>query len=196
MQEVIMRLADVPIARMFVLAGIIFLVIAVLGKVEGKIDPGQVGRIGASILGVVLMIIGVVMQYAEMHEVRQEQLAILQKSVASVSATVSGAITPKASEVHAAGADNRPAVKVVSGSYARACNGKAGNATASLAKACDGKPECDYAVEAVALENSPVNCARDFAAEWKCGSGSTVYSATLPAEALNKNEKLHLACAG
>lgn len=190
MQDVILRLADVPIARMFVLAGIIFLIIAVLGKVEGKIEPGQVGRIGASILGIVLMVIGVIMQYAEMHEVRQ-----LQK-------TVTAAIAPEtAAPAAAKAAESQPAVeklpiKVVSGTYGRACNGKAGNATASLAKACDGKSTCDYAAEAVPLENAPANCLKDFAAEWKCGSGSTVYSATLPADAVSKRETLHLACAG
>ncbi len=193
MQDVIMRLVDVPIARMFVLAGIIFLLVAVLGRVEGKIDPGQVGRIGASVLGIVLMIIGVLMQYAEMHEVRQERLSMLQQSVTA--AILPSTAATKASEVPAASPE-RPALKVVSGTYARACNGKPGNGTPSLAKVCDGKSACDYAVEPVALENEPSGCAKDFAAEWKCGNGSTVYSATLPADAVSKNEKLHLACAG
>ncbi len=197
MQDVIMRLVDVPIARMFVLAGIIFLMVAVLGKVEGKIDPGQVGRIGASVLGVVLMIIGVLMQYAEMHEVRQERISMLQQSVTSA---ITGGTTTSASEVAASAdkASTKPdsAIKVVSGTFARACNGKPGNATALLSKACDGKASCDYAVEPVALEEAPASCAKDFAAEWKCGTGSTVYSATLPADALAKSEKLHLACAG
>ena len=64
MQDVLVKLADVPFARMFVLAGIIFLLVAVLGKVEGKIDPGQMGRIGASVLGVVLLIVGVLLQFS------------------------------------------------------------------------------------------------------------------------------------
>lgn len=188
MQDVILKLADVPIARMFVLAGIIFLIIAVLGKVEGKIEPGQVGRIGASILGIVLMVIGVIMQYAEMHEVRQ-----LQKTVAAA-ITPEPAAAAKAPEGQPA-AEKLP-IKVVSGTYGRACNGKAGNATASLAKTCDGKSACDYAAEAAPLENPPANCLKDFVAEWKCGSGGTVYSATLPADSVTKRETLHLACAG
>jgi hypothetical protein len=197
MQDVILRLADVPIARMFVLAGIVFLMIAVLGKVEGKIDPGQVGRIGASMLGIVLMVIGVAMQYAEMHEVRQERLSVLQQTVAA--AITPGAMAPgaaKASEVQAAAAMDRPSIRIISGTYGRGCNGKAGNATALLAKACDGKPGCDYAVEPVTIENAPANCVKDLAAEWKCGTAGTVYSATLPADAVGKNEKLHVACGG
>jgi hypothetical protein len=53
MQDVILKLVDVPMVRMFVLAGIIFLMIAVLGKIEGKIEPGSIGRIGSAILGAV-----------------------------------------------------------------------------------------------------------------------------------------------
>ena len=41
MQDILMRLVDVPLARMFVLAAIIFLLVAVLGKIEGKIEPGE-----------------------------------------------------------------------------------------------------------------------------------------------------------
>lgn len=196
MQDVFMRLADVPMARMFVLAGIIFLMFAVLGKVEGKIDPGQIGRIGSAVLGIVLMIIGVVMQYSESSEVRQVQLAMLQKSLTLPSGTVGnspaltaqGSVTPDQAD--------HPAIKVVSASFARGCDGKAGNATVSLSKVCDGKSVCDYAIEPVAIENPPANCSKDFSAEWKCGGGSMVYSAALPAEAVARNEKFHLACAG
>src|SRR5512147_1513698 len=68
MQDVILRLVDVPMVRMFILAGIIFLVIAVLGKIEGKIEPGRIGRIGAAILGVVLILIGLALQFGETHD--------------------------------------------------------------------------------------------------------------------------------
>lgn len=201
MQDVITKLVDVPFARMFVLAGIIFLLVAVLGKVEGKIDPGHMGRIGASILGIVLLVVGIVLQYFEIRDINleraqqqahmQSQTAIAQTAIAAL-ADSAGA---KQSGVPAGTPAEGPPLKIVSGTYARACNAKPGNATQQLAKACDGKTSCDYAVEPVELENAPANCARDFAAEWKCGSGSTVYSATLPATA-GKNEKLHLACAG
>ncbi|HAF43706.1 MAG TPA: hypothetical protein DCK83_01845, partial [Gallionellaceae bacterium] len=68
MKDVMLRLVDVPMVRMFVLAGILFLMIAVLGKIEGKIEPGRIGRIGAAILGAVLIVIGLVMQYGETPE--------------------------------------------------------------------------------------------------------------------------------
>lgn len=191
MQEVITRLVDVPFARMFVLSGIIFLLVAVLGKVEGKIDPGNVGRLGALVLGVALMIVGVAMQYIEIHESAQERAAQLSHPQSTVSAS---AVVPVAQQSNTATAD-KPIIKVVSGTYGHNCNAKAGNATAPLAKACDDHTACDFAAEALAMDEPVPSCGRDFSAEWKCGIGSTVYSATLPATA-GKNEKLHLACAG
>jgi hypothetical protein len=204
MREVITNLIDVPFARMFVLSGIIFLIIAVLGKVEGKIDPGSVGRLGATVLGIVMLVIGIAMQYIEIREVALERIAqqtrlqpLNQPQNPPVNATVApgGSMTAKQSGVPDTSSADRPTIKVVSGTYGRNCNAKTGNTTQQIAKACDGKSACDYAVEPVELEGAPANCARDFAAEWKCGSGSTVYSAILPAGA-GKSEKLHLACAG
>jgi hypothetical protein len=201
MQDVITRLVDVPFARMFVLAGIIFLLVAVLGKVEGKIDPGNMGRIGASVLGVVLLVVGIVLQYIEIHDLNQERMvrqAYTQTqnapTLAAISAPADGAAYSQ-SGVAAVSSAERPKLKVVSGTYGRNCNAKAGNATQLLASSCDGKSSCDYEVEPVNLGSDQANCAKDFVAEWKCGSSSAVYSAVLPSGA-GKNEKLHLECAG
>jgi hypothetical protein len=196
MQEVITRLVDVPFARMFVLAGIVFLLVAVLGKVEGKIDPGNVGRLGSLVLGVVLMIVGVVMQYIEIRESALDRVAQQTRALSPASMAAPAAITAaKPSDTATAATGDKPTIKIVSGTYGRNCNAKPGNATASFAKACDEHAVCDFAVDATTMEDPAPNCSKDFAAEWKCGSGSTVYSATLPATA-GKNEKLHLACAG
>lgn len=193
MQEVITRLVDVPFARMFVLAGIVFLLVAVLGKVEGKIDPGNVGRLGALVLGIALMIVGVVMQYIEIREAALDRVAQQTRTQSPASVAAPAAIT--AAKQSDAAPGDKPTIKIVSGTYGRSCNAKPGNATVPLAKACDEHTSCDFAVDATAMEDTAPNCSKDFAAEWKCGSGSTVYSATLPATA-GKNEKLHLACAG
>jgi hypothetical protein len=196
MQEVITRLVDVPFARMFVLAGIVFLLVAVLGKVEGKIDPGNVGRLGSLVLGVVLMIVGIVMQYIEIREAALDRVAQQTRALSTASMAAPAAITAaKQSDTAAAATTgDKPTIKIVSGTYGRSCNAKPGNATAPLAKACDDHTACDFAADATVMEDLAPNCSKDFAAEWKCGSGSTVYSATLPATA-GKNEKLHLACA-
>lgn len=196
MQDVITRLVDVPFARMFVLAGIIFLLVAVLGKVEGKIDPGNMGRIGASVLGIVLLVVGVILQYIEIRDAGLERAAI-QAHLQGI--TTPGQPAPGSGDAGkqtgAPAPASAPPLKIVSGTYGKSCNAKAGNATQSLAKACDGKFSCDYLPEPVEIEGAPAGCARDFAAEWKCGTGSAIYSATFPANA-GKNDRLHLECAG
>ncbi len=187
MQDVLLRLVDVPMVRMFVLAGIFFLLIAVLGKIEGKIEPGRIGRIGAAILGAVLILIGLALQYGEtpgMYSRLPPQLtAALPPQtvvVAPASAVSSTAAIP---------------IKVVAGTYGRNCNAKAGNATTLLAQACDGKSSCDFVIDTSALQDPAPSCNKDFVAEWKCGEGNAVYSAALSA-LTGKNDKLHLGCAG
>ncbi len=185
MQDVILRLVDVPMVRMFVLSGIIFLMIAVLGKIEGKIEPGRIGRIGAAILGAALILIGLAMQFSETHDM----YAKLPPNVVAALPPVAGA-APASAVANA----EMTAIKVVSGTYGRNCNAKAGNATAPLSKACDGRSSCDFVIDTTALEDPAPNCSKDFAAEWKCGNGNAVYSAAL-SSLTGKNDKLRLSCA-
>ena len=72
MQDILMRLVDVPLARMFVLAAIIFLLVAVLCKIEGKIEPGKIGRIGATVVGILLMASGLAMHFIDAEELRDK----------------------------------------------------------------------------------------------------------------------------
>lgn len=206
MREVITNLIDVPFARMFVLSGIIFLIIAVVGKFEFKIDPGNFGRLGSTVLGIALLVIGIMMQYIEIREAslsRTAQQPAAQPQIAAAAPAGSTTAKPSGlpdsssiqSGVPGVSSAEKPAIIVVSGTYGRNCNAKAGNATQQIAKACDGKSVCDYAIEPPELENAPANCIKDFAAEWKCGSGNTVFSAIL-SMGDGKNEQLHLACAG
>ncbi|MBI5005807.1 MAG: hypothetical protein HZB95_01655 [Nitrosomonadales bacterium] len=186
MKDVMLGLVDVPIVRMFVLAGLIFLMVAVLGKVEGKIEPGRLGRIGAVVVGVLLILVGMAMQYTENQNVYAKlppnlvaSLPAGMVAVAPVSAVPAAPVIP---------------IKVVSGTYGRNCNAKAGNATAQLAKACDGQGSCDFLIDPATLEDPAPTCSKDFAAEWKCGDGNAVYSAALSALS-GKNDRLRLSCA-
>ena len=181
MREVLIRLVDVPLARILVLAGFIFILVGILGKIEGKIEPGPAGRISAAIIGALLLVVGVFMQYeelryAELHELNAKaQLEQTGKqSAAAVPVTL---------------------VKVVSATWGRNCNAKAGNATAKLADICDGASSCDFLVDPTGLEDPAPNCSKDFSAEWRCGDGSAVLSATLPVLSGN-NDRLKLSCAG
>ncbi len=186
MQDVILRLVDVPMVRMFVLAGIFFLFIAVVGKIEGKIEPGSIGRIGAAILGTILIVIGISMQYSENHDIYAK---LPPNMVAALPSQNVVSVSPSSAPANA----ETVTIKVVSGTYGRNCNGKAGNATAPLTKACDGHVSCDFTIDTAALEDPAPNCNKDFAAEWKCGNGNAVYSAALSSLA-GKNDKLRLSC--
>src|SRR3989344_4533591 len=131
MQDILMRLVDVPLARMFVLAAIIFLLVAVLGKIEGKIEPGKIGRIGATGVG------GDVLAGGPARDFPASSALVLQ-AVASQGGAGSAdkaVASDKAENV-------RSAIKVVAGTYGRNCGVKPGNATAQVARACDGQAVC------------------------------------------------------
>lgn len=58
MKETIGAIFSAPLATILVVAGIVFLLIAVLGAVAGRIDPGKGGRIAAGAIGMVLLAVG------------------------------------------------------------------------------------------------------------------------------------------
>jgi hypothetical protein len=210
MQDIMMRLVDVPLARMFVLASIIFLLLAVLGKIEGKIEPGRIGRIGAIIVGVILLTVGLAMHFNETDalrdRLRESVSASLSASTQALSSTPDGSMvrlamaTPGgALPADKTGANEKTenaksAIRVVTGTYGRNCGAKPGNATTQVARACDGQAVCQYKIDTATLEDAAPACAKDFTAEWKCGTAATVYAVTMPASAM-PGEQLRLACA-
>ncbi|HXZ53368.1 MAG TPA: hypothetical protein VEH51_15335 [Burkholderiales bacterium] len=198
MQDVMVKLVDLPLARMFVLAGIIFLLVAVMGRIEGKIEPGHAGRVGASIIGLLLMAVGLTMYFLDgdaMRDALREGAArTLAPEASAIAATKAARATRAADPTPAAPAARpAPAIKVVAGTFGKSCGAPAGNATAALARACDGRIACSFALDAAPAEGTTPGCERDYAAEWKCGSGAGVFSATIPAGA-GHGASLTLAC--
>lgn len=196
MQEMLARLVDVPMARMFIIAGIIFLMVAVLGRIEGKIEPGNAGRIGATVIGVLLTASGLAMYFLEGDMIREGLRAAERassegaKAPREAAAAKNGAAKAGATDP-AVGAD--PAIKVVAATYGRNCGAKPGNATSRLARSCDGHSTCDVRLDVAGLEDSAQKCDRDYVAEWKCGASSVVYTVAIPAGAA-QGEALRLAC--
>lgn len=47
MSELITGIFSAPIATLFVVAGMVFLLIAVVGNISGRIEPGAKGRIAS-----------------------------------------------------------------------------------------------------------------------------------------------------
>jgi len=197
MQEMLARLVDVPMARMFIIAGIIFLMVAVLGRIEGKIEPGHAGRIGATVIGILLTASGLAMYFLEGDMIREGLRAAERASAESArasresAAAKSGAAKAGATDPAVGATD--PAIKVVAATYGRNCGAKPGNATSRLARSCDGHSTCDVRLDVAGLEDSAQKCDRDYVAEWKCGASSVVYTVSIPAGAA-QGEALRLAC--
>jgi hypothetical protein len=59
MDEIITHLLDEPIANLIVLGGLVFLFVAAVGKISGKIEPDTRGRIVCGLIGLVLFVSGV-----------------------------------------------------------------------------------------------------------------------------------------
>ncbi|MDH3513907.1 MAG: hypothetical protein OEM83_03440 [Gammaproteobacteria bacterium] len=209
MQDLMARMMDVPLAHMFVLAALLFLLVAVLGRIEGKIEPGSAGRIGATLIGIVLMFAGMAMHFNETDALRdrmRDSLSTASSAPAHQPGEVPGGtvvrfaaasqnnsgMTDKAGAVATPGGV-AAAVKVITGTYGGNCGAKPGNATAQIARVCDGQIRCEYRIDPVALENLSPKCARNFSAEWTCGVSGAVYTVSIPAGAL-PGEPLRLAC--
>ena len=61
MNEFAKVLLSAPVATLFILAGLIFLLISVVGNVAGKIEPGKTGRVAAGGIGMFLLVAGLYM---------------------------------------------------------------------------------------------------------------------------------------
>ncbi|MGA7985066.1 MAG: hypothetical protein WCA01_07800 [Burkholderiales bacterium] len=197
MQDMLVKLVDLPLARMFVLTGIIFLLVAVLGRVEGKIEPGNAGRVGATIIGVLLMVLGLAMYFLDGDAVRAALRDGAARSLAlhaSASSAKDGRQAPPADTV-AAGAKTGLPIVVVAGTYGRNCGAPSGNVTAALARTCNGRSLCKVAIDAAPADGATPGCDKDYAAEWKCGSGAGVYSAAIPPGA-GRGASVTLTCPG
>jgi hypothetical protein len=58
MDEIVKTVLSAPLATLLIVAGLVFLFVAVVGSVAGKIEPGGVGRIVSGVIGVILLATG------------------------------------------------------------------------------------------------------------------------------------------
>jgi hypothetical protein len=61
MDDIIKGIFAAPLATIFVVAGMIFLFVAAVGNISGKVEPGSRGRVISGILGAAFVVTGVVM---------------------------------------------------------------------------------------------------------------------------------------
>ena len=61
MDELIKAALEAPVANLLIVAGLVFLGIAVVGRVGDKIEPDKTGRIASGGLGVLFLVVGLAM---------------------------------------------------------------------------------------------------------------------------------------
>jgi hypothetical protein len=61
MGELVKEVFAAPLATLFIVSGILFLLIAVVGTITGKIEPGDKARIAAGVIGLLFIVIGLTM---------------------------------------------------------------------------------------------------------------------------------------
>jgi hypothetical protein len=81
MPDVISHFIDAPLPNLCALAGLVFLAIAVVGNISGKIEPGKAGRIAAGVLGSLLLIYGVEEHAASDAKAQTQQQPVPQPTV-------------------------------------------------------------------------------------------------------------------
>jgi hypothetical protein len=77
---------------------------------------------------------------------------------------------------------DRGPIRVMGATYGQNCGVAEGNATAALARACDGHDRCDYHVDASVLGDPRVGCAKNFVVEWQCQRSERRFRQVLPGE--------------
>jgi hypothetical protein len=75
MDEFVKTVFTAPVATLFIVAGILFLLIAVVGNISGKIEPGVKGRITSGVLGLTFVLIGLAMHLTQKEQIKHDQLA-------------------------------------------------------------------------------------------------------------------------
>jgi hypothetical protein len=65
------------------------------------------------------------------------------------------------------GAEERT-ITIVSGTYGQNCGAPRGNLTRDVARHCNGRSSCGYAVPGLRKDSVASACRRDFLAEWHC----------------------------
>lgn len=75
------------------------------------------------------------------------------------------------------------AVRVESATYGRNCGAPVGNVTKHIAKQCNGKSECTYAIDYHTIGDPAPGCGKTYEVKWRCGISRRTYQESIEAEA-------------
>ena len=176
MQELIARMVDVPLARMFILAAILFLLAGRVGADRGKksnpeTPAGSAPPFSASFSCswdwrcILTKPMHCGTRCAKAWAKPSPCLRIFRPIIRQWRGESCHGDTGQRDGDGQAGTgektDNiKSSIKVVSGTYGKSCGAKAGNATDRVARACDGQISCEYRIDPATLENAAPDCAR------------------------------------
>jgi hypothetical protein len=73
--------------------------------------------------------------------------------------------------------------QIRSATYGGNCGAPAGNESAVVAAACNGKNSCSFVIDWKELGDPAHGCGKNFVVEWRCGGSSKPSTVTVPAEA-------------
>lgn len=74
-------------------------------------------------------------------------------------------------------------ITVTAATYGGNCGVQAGNMTAVLAKACNGRDRCDYRIDYKIIGDPARGCHKDFIAAWQCSGDQASHTARVAPEA-------------
>jgi len=98
-----------PVANVLILCGLGFLFVGLIGKISGKIDPGQVSRILSSSVGIALIVTGLIM-YGHTRPDQANEHADKSKDAAPIETS---SVTNKVTEPPQSPSANQAAVRPV-----------------------------------------------------------------------------------
>jgi hypothetical protein len=81
MADLLKSVFAAPVGTILIIAGICFLAVAVVGNVSGRIEPGTSGRIGAGVLGIVFLAMGLALQWPSTQPPGNADQSAAQKRV-------------------------------------------------------------------------------------------------------------------
>ncbi len=91
-----------PVATLFIIAGLLFLAIGVVGSIKGRIQPGKTGRIMSGVAGAILIVMGLLMHQKSGEAIthpptRSQTESATQSATASATQTPTVAVIPASS---------------------------------------------------------------------------------------------------
>jgi hypothetical protein len=65
MEAIVKSVFTAPLATLFIVAGMLFLLIAVIGNISGKIEPGERARMASGVIGLIFLCLGLTMHFLQ-----------------------------------------------------------------------------------------------------------------------------------